>query len=69
MQYEFRTELLNEDDEVILSASRTIMPRMEYSYLSFVLGSKKDGSLRMKITARNTLSGVSTTKTIPVEII
>ena len=72
MQLELTAEVKTDSGETIATARRTIVPRVEYTYISFSLKKRtytESDTSTLNLTVRNTLSGVSTTKTIPVEII
>ena len=72
MQLELTAEVKTDSGETIATARRTIVPRVEYTYISFSLKKRtytEADACTMTITLRNTMSGVSTAKTIPVEIV
>lgn len=71
MSAEFEFAVFNEENEVVCSGKRIIQPRVEYSYIGFIM-KKADYSghtYRMRITVKNNFSGVKTEQFIPVEII
>ncbi len=72
MQLELTVNITTDSGESVGSGRRIILPRVEYTYIGFRLKNRTyppEETCTMTITARNTLSGVSTTKTIPVEIL
>ena len=72
MQLELTLNITTGSGESVGSGRRIIVPRVEYSYIGFRLKNRKytpEETYTMTVTARNTMSGASTTKTLPVEII